>query len=432
MQGVEYGCAVCEKAVCVEIVAAMPRRLQSIWPVFCSVDNCIDAIYLGTEKKRTDPVVIKLFEYSPQAIEADPKLKGKIDPAKAKDFAEKLVARLQAGKWKPHKPRHIRRWCKACNKKGGKWREIDCASIEDHIVHWMLILACKRAFTRGMYAHTCGSVEGRGTKHIRKYCERWAKHDRKSTYFVKLDIEHFFPSIDHELLFNALQRVIKDKRILAIFHAIIESCASDPEGRKGIAVGYYTSPWFANLLLQPLDYFITQQLFKTRRGKRINFVRHFARYMDDMILFGSSKRDLEKAVRAIAEELQSKYGLKIKMAWEIKAVAEFIVTEDGKRKLKPGTAFIDLCGYKYSRDVTVLRDGIFLSTARTAKKIYRRKRNFGEVRLHDAQSINSKIGWAKHAQSRNFTDKYITPYVNMNEMKEVISNAAKCGICKQT
>lgn len=406
------------------------KRLGNIWPLFCSVDNCISAIYLGTDKKRSDPVVMKLFEYSPKQIEENPLLKWMIDPAKARKFAEDLVKRLEDGTWKPHKPRHIRRWCRACNKAGGKWREIDCASIEDHIVHWMLILACKPAFMRGMYAHSCGSVENRGTKHIRKYCERWAKYDLQSKYFVKLDIHHFFPTIEHNLLIQTLERVIKDKRIIQLFRKIIESCVSEPG--KGIAVGYYTSPWLANLFLQSFDYFVTQQLFKERRGKRINYVKHYARYMDDMILFGSSKRDLEKAVRAIDEELKVKYHLQMKSSWEIKRVAEFIVNDKGKRRLKPGTFYIDLCGYKYSRKATVLRDGIFLSASRTARGIYRRKRNFDEVRLHDAQSIVSKTGWAKHAQSRTFSEKYIQPYVNIDEMKGVISNAAKCGICKQT
>lgn len=108
-------------------------------------------------------------------------------------------------------------------------------------------------------------------------------------------------------------------------------------------VGYYTSPWFANLFLQELDHLIKEKLYKERRGKRIPYVKHFVRYMDDMLLMGNSKRDLDKAVRAVISHCAG-IGLNIKTCWEIKRIAIL----DG-HNVRKGTYRIDICGYVFDR-----------------------------------------------------------------------------------
>lgn len=191
-------------------------------------------------------------------------------------------------------------------------------------------------------------------------------------------------------------------------------------------VGYYTSPWLANLFLEDLDHFVKQELFKERRGKRIPYVSHYVRYMDDMLLMGNSKRDLEKAVRAIIAFCQGK-GLEIKTCWEIKRIA---ILDDGK--VRKGTYRIDICGYVFGPECTRVRDGIYLSTMRLARKIHRDARaNDGYMSLADCQGIMSKVGWAEHANSAGML-KRIDDLVNLDDARGVISNAAKCGVFHQT
>lgn len=156
------------------------------------------------------------------------------------------------------------------------------------------------------------------------------------------------------------------------------------------------------------------------------YVTHFVRYMDDMLLMGNNKRDLDKAVRAIIKYCAN-IGLKIKTCWEIKRIA---ILDGGK--VRKGTYRIDICGYVFDREHTRVRDGIYLSTMRLARKIYidKRKRH-GYMGLKDCQSLVSKVGWAEHANSVSMLTK-IDRLVNLNKAREVISNAAKCGILKQT
>lgn len=183
-------------------------------------------------------------------------------------------------------------------------------------------------------------------------------------------------------------------------------------------VGYYTSPWFANLYLEKLDWFIVQRLYKERRGKRIKYVRHYLRYMDDMLLIGTSKSDLHKAVRAIQKYLKDELGLEIKNEWEIKKIGKHELI-DGKWKMKPGTYWCDIGGYKFCKDATILRDGIFLSTRRLARRMSK------GFTIHNCRSIISRIGWAKHCNSRNFIDNDIKPYVNIRNTRRIIAHVDK-------
>ena len=122
-----------------------------------------------------------------------------------------------------------------------------------------------------------------------------------------------------------------------------------------------------------------------------------------MILIGTSKTDLKKAIREIQRLLEDIH-LEIKPTWEIKAIGKM---ENGK--LKPGTYWIDIGGYKFCKDCTILRDGIFLSTRRLAHRMYH------GYTIHDAKSMTSRVGWAKHCNSRNFIEKEIKPYVNLKD-----------------
>ena len=183
-------------------------------------------------------------------------------------------------------------------------------------------------------------------------------------------------------------------------------------------MGFYTSPWLANLYLEKLDWYIEQDLFKIRRGKRVKYVTHMLRYVDDILLFGTSKSDLKKAVKQIMEYLKNNYGLEIKPCWEIKRIGSH---EKDSRKLIKETYWLDIGGYKFCKDATILRDGIYLSAKRLARKMYKA----GYYTVHQAQSIISRIGWAKHSDARRFMQECILPYVNIKEARRVISNVGK-------
>ena len=336
------------------------KRLGKLFDKICSIDNGILAVINGTRNKRGKNEVSKLL-YDEQIIDQHPELWHMIDTKKARKYIEPICEKLYNKTWKHSAPKHRRQFCESSY--GGKWRELYIPKLEDHLVHHMLMQVTMEAFTKGMHPHCCGSVPGRGIKHIAHWVKYWMFNDEQCRYFVKLDIKNFFPSIDKDILFSIIKTKIKDKYALDLFWQIL---CSAPDA---CPIGYYPSPWLSNLYLEKFDWYVEQQLYKERRGKRIKYVRHYLRYADDMLLIGTSKKDLEKSVQLIKKYLKDNLKLDIKNTWKIKAIGKHEII-NRKWKLKPGTYWCDIGGYKFCKDSMVLRDSVFLKIRRQKQRKY--------------------------------------------------------------
>ena len=389
------------------------KRLGRLWDKVLDLDNGFVAVVEGTQNKRTHRETQR-FYFSIDEVAENPSCYHVIDPRRAKEYVEsRLIPDLKNRTWKPKPPRYIHRWCKNKSTNGGKWRDLYVPNFDDHIIAHMAMKIAMPAFTRGMHPNCCGSVPGRGIKHIVKSVSHWMQDDRGCRYFVKLDIRHFFDNIDGDKLMGILEKHIKDKRILWVFDEIIKSAP------VACPVGYYTSPFFANLYLQDLDWYIEQGLYKVRRGKRVKWVRHYLRYMDDMLLIGTSRKDLYKAVQAIEWYLMDHYQLRIKDTWEIKTIGKHEQI-DGEWRLKDGTYWCDIGGYKFCKDSTIMRDGIFLASIRLARKMF--KQDY--YTPHQCQSLVSRMGWSSHCDSQHFNEN-IKRYVNLKTTRRIISDVDK-------
>lgn len=382
------------------------RRVGNLWEKFVSLENAEQAVYNGTQNKHTDYVVRRKLGYQDGA----PEHQGKLDPKKVRAYALHRIDDL-TGDWHPQEMRHL-----IVKPIYGKKRNIDCPRLADHIIHWMLMQTIHDVVMRGMYEHSYGSIPGRGIDAARRTLEKWVRLDGKSKYFVKLDIRKFYENVDHDLLKAAFRRVIKDDRMLEAIDRVI-GCVP-----AGLPIGTYTSQWFANFYMQPLDHHVKQDMYKLRRGKRTNYIAHYLRYMDDMLLIGTSRRDLEKGVREVIRFCRDTLRLEVKDCWEIRRIAA------DSSDIGPGIAPIDVVGYRFYRDHTEVRGSIFLHTSRLAAKIAKRLRDRGEVMLRDAEAVVSLCGWFTHADSKRFIDEYIKPRIDLEFIEEVISYASKNGI----
>ena len=232
----------------------------------------------------------------------------------------------------------------------------------DQVIHWSLMLQIESILYKGMYEFSCASIKGRGIKRGMNYLKRILVHDRKHTkYCLKLDVKHFYPSINKDILKSKFRRVIKDRDTLNLIDVIIDS------GIEGLPIGNYTSQWFANFYLQDLDHYI----------KEVLHVKYYIRYMDDMVLFSNNKKELRKVKYAIDEFLAKEY--------------------------------------------TTLKRSNFLRIKRRAKKISKKE----ELNFHDAAAMLSYSGWLKHCDSYNYQQKYIKPYIDYKKCKEVVRNESR-------
>ncbi|WP_369677271.1 RNA-directed DNA polymerase, partial [Klebsiella pneumoniae] len=74
-------------------------------------------------------------------------------------------------------------------------------------------------------------------------------------YCLKIDVSKFYPSIDHEILKQLLERKFKDRRLLSLMFKIVDSV----EG-SGVPIGSYLSQYLANYYLAYFDHYLKEVL----------------------------------------------------------------------------------------------------------------------------------------------------------------------------
>jgi len=219
-----------------------------------------------------------------------------------------LLAELRAGTWIPA-PASVFAITRP------KPREVWAAQFRDRIVHHLVYRAIAPLFEPAFIADSCACIKGRGTlyaadrleRHMRSATENWSK----PVFLLKADVANFFGSIRHADLFAMLARRVKDPTMLelcrrlvfqdvrrdAIVRGRLEDMARVPPRKSlfqalpgvGLPIGNLSSQFFANVYLDSLD-----QMIKRRLG-----MRHYVRYVDDMVLIHAEPRVLLEAAAAI-------------------------------------------------------------------------------------------------------------------------------------
>lgn len=87
-----------------------------------------------------------------------------------------------------------------------------------------------------------------------------------------MDVAKYFQNIDKEILYNILQRKIKDEKLLWLTREILYSNGV----KRGLPIGNYTSQCFANIYLNELDQY----------AKHTLKLKYYFRYMDDIVVMG--------------------------------------------------------------------------------------------------------------------------------------------------
>lgn len=187
-----------------------------------------------------------------------------------------------------------------------KPRLISAAPYRDRVVHHALCNIIMPLIERSFIADTYANRTGYGTH---RALQRFTQFARSSRYILQCDIRKYFPSIDHEILKEIIQRKIKCRDTLWLIKLIIDSSNYQepvieyfPEDnlltpilrRQGLPIGNLTSQFFANLYLNDFDHFVKEKL----QAKK------YLRYVDDFALFSNDLQFLTQARVAIEKYLE--------------------------------------------------------------------------------------------------------------------------------
>ncbi|OGO90349.1 MAG: hypothetical protein A2Y17_12340 [Clostridiales bacterium GWF2_38_85] len=294
----------------------------------------------------------------------------------------------------------------------GKIRDIASVPLfPDQVIHQLIMVVSSEIFTNGMYEYSCGSIPGRGVHKGKRYIEKFIRNHTKENvseikYGAQLDIKKCYPNISHSYLKKQLRKKFRGNLFIWLCFAVIDSFYIETESgeRVGLPIGFYTSQWFCNFVLTPIDHYIKQTLK----------IKCYVRYMDDMVLFKRNKKELHKNVSAIIQ-YAAEIGLTIKSNWQVFRFD--YIDKSGKHR---GRA-IDFLGFRFFRNKTILRKRLALAIMRAVRRVHKAKR----ILPHTAMSLMSRLGWLRHCNSYNFYHKYVKPYINIRKLKEVIRNESR-------
>ena len=201
----------------------------------------------------------------------------------------RLQVELQSGRYQPgvHRTFMI---------SDPKPRRIAKAPFRDRVVHHAVVQVLQPLYESCFLFDSYATRPGKGThaaiRRAQLFVRRWP-------WYLKMDVEHYFESVDHDMMLDLLQRKLKDRRLLALLERIIRN--SDPPGR-GLPIGNLTSQFLANVYLDPFDHYVKETLRAPG----------YLRYMDDFVLFSSDRQQLRDLCPLLAAYLAERLNLRLK------------------------------------------------------------------------------------------------------------------------
>ena len=192
-----------------------------------------------------------------------------------------------------------------------KERLISAAPFSDRVVHHALCNVIEPIFERTFIGDSYANRKGKGTHAALDRAQTLA---RRYPYVLQCDVVQFFPSIDHQCLYDMLARKLADDDVLWLIDQILASGRDvlrdayelvyfpgddlfATNRYRGLPIGNLTSQFWGNVYLNELDQYVKRDLH----------CRGYVRYVDDFLLFADSKRQLwawKDAVRAKLADLR--------------------------------------------------------------------------------------------------------------------------------
>lgn len=213
-----------------------------------------------------------------------------------------------------------------------KFRDVVDAPMKDRIVHWMIYDTLLPIWLPRFIHDTYGNLPGRGThaavRRLADFCRSPA-----SRWVLQLDISKYFYSVSHELLEARGLRYLGDHDLRQLLINLIDSWRTGDNydhlfpgdslyrqtAAKGMPIGNLPSQLLANIYLSDFDHWVKETLR----------VRCYIRYVDDMVILGESREQLQEIAAQVVAKL----------------AADGLTINPKKIRLAPVSAGVPFLGY---------------------------------------------------------------------------------------
>lgn len=252
------------------------RRVKNLFPKIPLHDNLYYAFYKAARKKRRKRAVIEYCD----------DLSHNIDELRE----EILCLSPKVGNYRffwveDPKPRYI------C-----------AASFKERVLHHAIMNVCEPVLDAFAIEDCYACRVGKGTFKAILKCQKFSQCNK---WYIKLDIKKYFDSIDHNVALSLLNNKIKDDRLCILFEKILNTYHTKPG--KGVPIGNLISQHVANFYLGYFDHWIKETLH----------IKGYLRYMDDFVLFTSSRLKSKALLNKIESYLANFLKLQLKHTIQI-------------------------------------------------------------------------------------------------------------------
>lgn len=219
----------------------------------------------------------------------------------------KLAEELKAGTWKPQPYMEIE---VAKTKNPDEMRKLGMTAIRDKIVQHAIKSIIEPRYEKIFLGNSYGYRPGKGaTKAIRRELAECYKKQYK--YVLRLDIDNFFDTINHDILQKRLVATGMEPEIVRLIMLCVkmgkvrQNSLEWVETEYGTPQGAVLSPILSNLYLHSFDQFAV--------SKNVPYVR----YADDFLFLTETKEQAEEILTKTETHLKEKLELSLNQPPEI-------------------------------------------------------------------------------------------------------------------